>query len=276
MLHRRRVGRQLSNHPGAQPGHRRGARDTAPRLGAEETRRAIDAAERAWPAWRAKTAKERSVILLPLSTDTRDAMMRQFRSATGRSWTVQIARSSIPTSNGERAAFLVAGHDVRAHRLADRLGAAAGFRHHLAARPRAHRMGRRSARDAPNVRQPMRSHRTSRRRSAGCNSVIAVRACEPTHSRNPRAVRRSPAACSSRLANNWEARRCVNSGALPAACGPSRSHEPSCLECLAYLPKLCRAQSKGEITEKSTDSFVAICINVGKLKRSFQVLIAQD
>ena len=36
---------------------------TVPRLGAEETRRAIDAAERAWPAWRAKTAKERSVIL---------------------------------------------------------------------------------------------------------------------------------------------------------------------------------------------------------------------
>ena len=29
----------------------------------EETRRAIEAAERAWPAWRAKTAKERSAIL---------------------------------------------------------------------------------------------------------------------------------------------------------------------------------------------------------------------
>ena len=36
---------------------------TVPRLGAEETRRAIAAAERAWPAWRAKTAKERAVIL---------------------------------------------------------------------------------------------------------------------------------------------------------------------------------------------------------------------
>jgi len=36
---------------------------TVPKLGAEETRRAIDAAERAWPAWRAKTAKERSTIL---------------------------------------------------------------------------------------------------------------------------------------------------------------------------------------------------------------------
>src|SRR5919108_4320414 len=36
---------------------------TVPRMGAAETRRAIDAAERAWPAWRAKTAKERAVIL---------------------------------------------------------------------------------------------------------------------------------------------------------------------------------------------------------------------
>jgi succinate-semialdehyde dehydrogenase/glutarate-semialdehyde dehydrogenase len=36
---------------------------TVPRLGAEETRRAIEAAERAWPAWRAKSGKERSAIL---------------------------------------------------------------------------------------------------------------------------------------------------------------------------------------------------------------------
>jgi succinate-semialdehyde dehydrogenase / glutarate-semialdehyde dehydrogenase len=36
---------------------------TVPKLGAEETRRAIDAAERAWPAWRAKTGKERAAIL---------------------------------------------------------------------------------------------------------------------------------------------------------------------------------------------------------------------
>src|SRR5256884_1002909 len=34
-----------------------------PALGAAERRRAIQAAERAWPAWRAKTAKERAVIL---------------------------------------------------------------------------------------------------------------------------------------------------------------------------------------------------------------------
>ena len=36
---------------------------TVPKLGAEEARRAIDAAERAWPAWRAKTGKERSGVL---------------------------------------------------------------------------------------------------------------------------------------------------------------------------------------------------------------------
>src|SRR3954464_8215164 len=36
---------------------------TVPRLGAEEARRAIDAAERAWPAWRAKTGRERAAIL---------------------------------------------------------------------------------------------------------------------------------------------------------------------------------------------------------------------
>jgi succinate-semialdehyde dehydrogenase / glutarate-semialdehyde dehydrogenase len=36
---------------------------TVPKMGAEEARRAIEAAERAWPAWRAKTAKERAAIL---------------------------------------------------------------------------------------------------------------------------------------------------------------------------------------------------------------------
>src|SRR5258706_6170623 len=36
---------------------------SVPDMGAAETRRAIEAAERAWPAWRAKTAKERAVLL---------------------------------------------------------------------------------------------------------------------------------------------------------------------------------------------------------------------
>ena len=36
---------------------------TIPKMGADETRRAIEAANRAWPAWRAKTAKERANIM---------------------------------------------------------------------------------------------------------------------------------------------------------------------------------------------------------------------
>ncbi len=36
---------------------------TVPKMGADETRLAIEAANRAWPAWRALTAKERSTIL---------------------------------------------------------------------------------------------------------------------------------------------------------------------------------------------------------------------
>src|SRR5258706_7238869 len=36
---------------------------TVPKMGADETRRAIEAADKGMPAWRAKTAKERSVIL---------------------------------------------------------------------------------------------------------------------------------------------------------------------------------------------------------------------
>src|SRR5512140_3209591 len=36
---------------------------TVPRVGAAETRRAIEAAAAAWPAWRAKTARERAVVL---------------------------------------------------------------------------------------------------------------------------------------------------------------------------------------------------------------------
>ena len=36
---------------------------TVPNLGVAETRRAIEAANAAWPAWRAKLAKERAAIL---------------------------------------------------------------------------------------------------------------------------------------------------------------------------------------------------------------------
>ncbi len=36
---------------------------SVPNMGTEETRRAVEAADRAWPAWREKTAKERSALL---------------------------------------------------------------------------------------------------------------------------------------------------------------------------------------------------------------------
>ena len=36
---------------------------TVPKLGRAETRQAIDAAARAFPAWRAKTAKERTAVM---------------------------------------------------------------------------------------------------------------------------------------------------------------------------------------------------------------------
>ncbi len=36
---------------------------TVPNMGANETRRAIEAAQRAWPAWRARTAKDRATVL---------------------------------------------------------------------------------------------------------------------------------------------------------------------------------------------------------------------
>jgi len=40
-----------------------GTLGSVPDMGAAETRRAIEAADRAWPAWRAKTAKERAALL---------------------------------------------------------------------------------------------------------------------------------------------------------------------------------------------------------------------
>src|SRR5262252_4479486 len=40
---------------------------TVPKLGADETRRAIEAAERALPEWRARTGKERAHVLRKLA-----------------------------------------------------------------------------------------------------------------------------------------------------------------------------------------------------------------
>ncbi len=64
LLHRRRVG--LAGAGGAIDVDNPATGEiigTVPRLGRAETRAAIDAAARAFPAWRRKTAKERAIVL---------------------------------------------------------------------------------------------------------------------------------------------------------------------------------------------------------------------
>ena len=48
---------------------------TIPKMGASETRRAIEAANRAYPLWRAKTAQERCSILRQVALRRRQAML---------------------------------------------------------------------------------------------------------------------------------------------------------------------------------------------------------
>ena len=60
---------------------------TVPRLGAEETRRAIEAADEAWPAWRARTAKDRAAILrcwYELMVDNQDDLARMMTAEQGK------------------------------------------------------------------------------------------------------------------------------------------------------------------------------------------------
>ena len=65
VLHRWPVGRrgQPADDSRHQSRQRRADRHVCPKMGAAETRRAIEAADRALPAWRAKLAKERASIL---------------------------------------------------------------------------------------------------------------------------------------------------------------------------------------------------------------------
>lgn len=61
-----------------------------PKMGAAETRRAIEAANAAWPAWREKTAKERAAILMrwfDLIHDNRDDLARLMTLEQGKSLT---------------------------------------------------------------------------------------------------------------------------------------------------------------------------------------------
>ena len=60
---------------------------TVPRMGADETRRAIEAAHRAFPAWRARTAKERAGILrrwADLMLDNQDDLARLMTAEQGK------------------------------------------------------------------------------------------------------------------------------------------------------------------------------------------------
>jgi len=60
---------------------------TIPALGAEETRRAIEAAEAAWPAWRARTGKDRAAIMrswFDLMLEHRDDLARLMTTEQGK------------------------------------------------------------------------------------------------------------------------------------------------------------------------------------------------
>ena len=60
---------------------------TVPRLGVEETRRAIEAANDAWPAWRARTAKDRAAVLrrwYELMVDNQDDLARMMTAEQGK------------------------------------------------------------------------------------------------------------------------------------------------------------------------------------------------
>ncbi|MDB5455829.1 MAG: NAD-dependent succinate-semialdehyde dehydrogenase [Caulobacter sp.] len=61
---------------------------SVPRMGAAETRRAIEAADRAWPAWRARTAADRAKILrrwFDLMLENQDALGRLLTREQGKS-----------------------------------------------------------------------------------------------------------------------------------------------------------------------------------------------
>ena len=79
---------------------------TVPRMGAEETRQAIEAADKALPAWRAKTAKERAQILRKwfdlMMANQDDLAQPDDRRARQAARRIEEARSPMPrrSSNG--------------------------------------------------------------------------------------------------------------------------------------------------------------------------------
>jgi succinate-semialdehyde dehydrogenase/glutarate-semialdehyde dehydrogenase len=78
---------------------------TVPFMGANETRRAIEAANAAWPAWRKKTAKERATILrkwFNLMMENQEDLAVLMTAEQGKPWPRPRARSPMapPSSNG--------------------------------------------------------------------------------------------------------------------------------------------------------------------------------
>lgn len=72
---------------------------SVPKMGADETRAAIDAANRALPAWRALTAKERANILrnwFNLMMEHQDDLARLMTSNRANHWLKRKAKSATP------------------------------------------------------------------------------------------------------------------------------------------------------------------------------------
>lgn len=72
---------------------------SVPKMGADETRAAIDAANRALPAWRALTAKERATILrnwFNLMMEHQDDLARLMTSNRANRWLKRKAKSATP------------------------------------------------------------------------------------------------------------------------------------------------------------------------------------
>lgn len=72
---------------------------SVPKMGADETRAAIDAANRALPAWRALTAKERATILrnwFNLMMEHQDDLARLMTSNRVNHWPKRKAKSATP------------------------------------------------------------------------------------------------------------------------------------------------------------------------------------
>ena len=123
MLHRRRLGRRRfrrarSRSTNPATGDVLG---TVPKMGAAETRRAIEAADAALPAWRAKTAKERADILrkwFDLMMANQDDLAAIMTAEQGKPLAERRARSPTPprsSSGSPRKAKRIYGDVIPAH-----------------------------------------------------------------------------------------------------------------------------------------------------------------